>query len=335
MPDIIKITPIEDVFSITWNLHKRCNNNCMYCGEFLHDNVSPVKSLETLQQYWIQVFEKTKHIGKPYKISFTGGEPTINKNFLPFVEWLKLHYSQYLNSVRLTSNGTASANYYVKLFEHLSSLTLSTHTESFNFEKFTQSALTCHQYAQSNPDKFFMVNIMEEYWAVDIIKQLIDFFRQHNIKFSLNKINYHRKGSRTFPIFIKDRVPTPRPDLEYDSNYTQTVHKQLQEYAGLTDIPEDEFYNITVDYSDGSSIKTYATRLNFLGLNKFQGWKCHAGLYRINIGSSGTVYDGECYNEILGSLEDNTFQLRNTPGICLQKNCTGNPDDIMIPKSLT
>ena len=92
---IISLTPIEEVFSITWNLHKRCNNDCMYCGDFLHDQVSPVSSLETLQGHWQQIFEKTKHIGRLYKISFTGGEPVINKNFMPFVSWLRENYGEH------------------------------------------------------------------------------------------------------------------------------------------------------------------------------------------------------------------------------------------------
>jgi organic radical activating enzyme len=330
---IVKITPIDEVFSITWNLHKRCNNDCMYCGEFLHDSISPVKSLEELQSQWKQIFEKTRHIGRKYKVSFTGGEPVINKNFMPLVGWLQQNYSPYLDSLRLTSNGTASKEYYLKIFKDLVSLTLSTHTESFNIDRFIDTAVACNQYAKQHPEKSFMVNIMEEYWALDIIKQLIDRLQQHQIRFSINKINYHRTGNRSYPIFIVNKQPVPRTDLAYSDQIIEQVHQQIQEHANLKNIPKDEFYNIEIEYEDGSTIKTYATRLNFLGLNKFKGWSCHAGLYRLNIASTGEVFDGECYNQSLGHLSDASFQLRTEPGVCKLKKCTGNPDDIMVLKT--
>lgn len=332
---IVKITPIEDVFAITWNLHKRCNNDCMYCGEFLHDATSPVKSLEQLQSDWIQVYEKTKHVGKKYRISFTGGEPVINKNFMPFVHWLHENYNQYFNSMRLTSNGTASKEYYLKIFKDLTSITLSTHTESsvFDVDRFVDIAVACNAFAQQYPEKSFMVNIMEEYWAVDTIKQLIDKLKHHNIRFSINRINYHRSGSRKYPVFIVNKQSVARPDLGHSDQVVEQAHKQIQDYIDLKSIPQDEFYNVEVEYDDGSTIKTYATRLNFLELNKFKGWTCYAGYYRINIASTGEVFDGECYNQSLGNLVDRSFQLRTGPGLCRLDRCTGNPDDIMINKN--
>ena len=335
MSAIVKITPIENVFSITWNLHKRCNNDCMYCGEFLHDATSPVKSLEQLQSDWLQVFDKTKHLNMKYKISFTGGEPVINKNFMPFVHWLQKNYSTYLNSVRLTSNGTASKDYYLKIFQDLTSITLSTQTESFMFDvdRMVDIAVACDGFAKQHPEKFFMVNIMEEYWALDTIKKLIDKLKQNNIRFSLNRINYHRAGNRSYPIFTqKNKQTVHRNDLLYSAEIVEKVHQEIQEYVNLKSIPQDEFYNVEIGYEDGSTAKTYATRLNFLNLNRFKDWHCYAGVHRINIASTGEVFVGECYNESLGSLADNSFQLRTTPGICVQDKCTGNPDDIMIPK---
>lgn len=305
----------------------------MYCGEFLHDNVSPVKSLEELQQYWTQVFEKTKHLDKRYKISFTGGEVTINKNFKPFVHWLKENFAEQLDSVRLTSNGSASKNYYLGVLEDLSSLTLSTHSESMDVDAFIDKAIACNDFVKQNPSKFFMVNIMEEYWAVDTIKRLVDAFNANGIRFSINKIDYSRKGARNFPIFVANRVRTPRHDLEFSQDKIDQAHKTIQDYVNIHTIPRDEFYNITVEYDNGETDQTYATRLNFLKLNCFTGWNCYAGAYRINIASNGQVYSGECYNDDLGSLVDGSFQIRSEPTICKLATCTGNPDDIMMHKS--
>jgi hypothetical protein len=44
-----------------------------------------------------------------YKIAFTGGEVTANKDFLPFLEWLRDNYNKYLSQLLITTNGSATA----------------------------------------------------------------------------------------------------------------------------------------------------------------------------------------------------------------------------------
>ena len=114
MTKIISVRPTEEYFSLTWRIDIRCNYDCMYCSPEWHDSSSRFKSLEELQNAWLTIFDKTKNLNLPYKISFTGGELTANKNFLPFVTWLKNNYSEYLFKVLATTNGSASTGYYQK-----------------------------------------------------------------------------------------------------------------------------------------------------------------------------------------------------------------------------
>ena len=55
----------------------------MYCPPDLHDSTSRPHDLATMQQVWQNIYNKSKHKNLPYKIVFTGGEVTANKNFLP------------------------------------------------------------------------------------------------------------------------------------------------------------------------------------------------------------------------------------------------------------
>ena len=119
MTKIIKITPVEDTFTVTWTMHVRCNYDCMYCPPSRHDDYSELPSLENLQSKWQQIYDKTSHIGRPYKIVLSGGEPTANKNLLPFVVWLRTTFKEKIHSIGMVSNGSASANHYLKLFEYL------------------------------------------------------------------------------------------------------------------------------------------------------------------------------------------------------------------------
>ena len=331
-PKIVNITPTDNVFSITWNMHKRCNNDCMYCGSALHDNFSPVRPLAELQQHWLQIFDKTQHHGLKYKISITGGEAVINKDFRPFVDWLTDHYKDHIHAIGATSNGTSSKHYYLGLLEKLTFLTLSTHTESMVVDRFVETAIACNAYTQVTPGKFFMINIMEEYWAVETVKHLIDVCKQHGIRYSINRIDYNRVGSKQYPVFVIGKQLIPRPDLPKTASAIESAHAEIQAYANLHRVPEDHYYNVKIDYDDQTSVKTYATRLKFLGLDNFQGWKCSAGFKRISIQPDTSVYSGECNNRFLGKLSDNSFQLLQAPDLCQQVRCTGNPDDLMINK---
>ena len=195
---IIKVEPTDKYFSITWMTGKRCNYDCMYCPSEIHDNVSICHDLETMQTAWHNIYSKTKHLGLKYKIGFTGGEPTVNKNFLPFITWLRSNYKDNIAMLLVTSNGSAGLNYYKRLAGLVEAITFSTHSEYMNEQVFFNKVKTLDK-IMVRPVKSFHVNIMNEYWNQDRIllyKKLLD---QHNISHSVNEIKYSRQ-TRTFVI---------------------------------------------------------------------------------------------------------------------------------------
>ena len=312
-------------------MNLRCNNDCMYCG-VRHDNHSALPSLERLQTHWKKVFEKSQHLGLKYKLAITGGEVTINKNFLPFIEWLNENYSDYLGPVGLTTNARASKNYYLKLFKQLKFISFSTHTESLDLDAFFDTALAMHKFAAFRKDKFFMINIMEEYWAEEKMKKIIDFCHRYKIFYSVGRIDYGREGIRKYPVFKIKNVTEERPDLEYTPERDEATHRAIQDYIRTYQLPEEHHNNIIVHYADGTSIKTYATRLKFLGLDKFYNWPCDAGIARMSIHPNGDVYSAECDNDYMGNLDNDTFELFTEPKPCKFATCTNNPDNLMVDK---
>jgi MoaA/NifB/PqqE/SkfB family radical SAM enzyme len=156
--------------------------------------------LDKLQEYWTRLYEKTNHLNKPYKISFTGGEVTINKDFIPFLDWLRYNYGDKIAQMGVTTNGSASTSYYLKLFDYVNFISFSTHTEHINEEKFFDTANACNQYARKNHGKSFMVNIMEEFWATEKIEEYKKRCKEYDIDFSISKIEYSYK-TRDIPIF--------------------------------------------------------------------------------------------------------------------------------------
>lgn len=189
MEKIISVRPVPEYFSITWMLGSRCNYDCMYCPTELHDSTSRPHDLATMQQVWLNIYEKTRDKNLPYKISFTGGEVTANKNFLPLVQWLRNTYTD-IAMILLTTNGSASQRYYQELSQHVESISFSTHSEFMDEKKFFNTVRAVDQ-LMTRPKKSVHVNIMDEYWnqhRIDMYKKWLD---QHNISYSVNSIDYN------------------------------------------------------------------------------------------------------------------------------------------------
>ena len=188
---IISVTPIEDYFSITWRLGLFCNYDCMYCSEEWHDTTSTPHDLETLKTAWTNIYNKSKHLNLKYKISFTGGEVTANKSFLPFLKWLRDNFDC-IGQILVTSNGSASLNYYLKLCKNIECLSLSTHSEYMDEKEFFTKCKELNK-TMRRPIKSFHVNIMNEYWNENRIIKYKEFLNKNKITYSINEIDYSLK----------------------------------------------------------------------------------------------------------------------------------------------
>ena len=207
MNKIIRISPAEEnLFLVSWIIHLNCNYDCMFCPPDRHSDETDMKSLEDLKRYWQEIFEKTSHLNKLYKLSISGGEPTVNKNLIPFLEWLRSEYSQYFKMIGITTNGSASAQYYLKLFSLVDFIAFSTHSEHMQVDRFFDSAKELSKYAQKN-NKSFNVNIMQEFWATDAIADYVARCKKDGIYHSFSIIDY-KKQTRTIPIFKNKKDDT-------------------------------------------------------------------------------------------------------------------------------
>ncbi len=200
MSKIIKITPFEDAFIISWIMHLRCNYDCMYCPESRHNSNGSMKNLDELKSYWLEIYNKTKHLNKKYKLQLTGGEVTVNKNFMPFVEYLRNDFGDQFSHLGMNSNGSASTDYYIRAFKYVDSIAFSTHTEHMNVEKFFNTVKTCSDYVRNIPGKSCHVNIMDEYWAKDQIEKFVQLCQEYRIFYSMSPIDYSLQ-TRDYPIF--------------------------------------------------------------------------------------------------------------------------------------
>jgi len=193
---IIRLEPIENAIIFTWMIGARCNYDCMYCPSWSHNDERPHHTFEDLKTVWSNFYSATRDKNLPYRISFTGGEVTANKNFLPLIEFLR----QQNVSIRMLviTNGSASKRYYQRLAALVDSISFSTHSEFFDEQKFFEKVFLIDQ-QMIRPEKSVHVNIMNEYWnqdRIDLYKQLLD---DRGVSYSVNTIDYSAK-IRDFPV---------------------------------------------------------------------------------------------------------------------------------------
>jgi hypothetical protein len=171
----------------------------MYCSTELHNSNGEITSLDKLKNYWGQLYEKTKHRNKKYNLQLGGGEPTVNKNLIPFLQWLNENYNNEVAYIGLVSNGSASKKYYLNLFNYISGLTFSTHTEHMIEDKFFDTAIACAKYAVYN-NKLFELSIMDEPWAKEDIKRFVSKCEKLRINYAIYNIDMSLR-TRDYPIF--------------------------------------------------------------------------------------------------------------------------------------
>jgi MoaA/NifB/PqqE/SkfB family radical SAM enzyme len=209
--NIIKVEPTNLTFAVTWFLGLRCNFDCMYCPEKFHNLTDANLTLLELQTRWKIIFAKTQKRGLKYKLSFTGGEVTVNKNFLTFLRWLDTTYKDYISEIGFTTNGSAPQQYYLDAMsiESISFISFSIHSEFFNERKFFKTIVAVNQQSKLL-NKSIHVNVMNEYWNVDRINVYCNFLKTHGINHSLNDIDYSFK--------IRDTIKINSSKQEFDFN---------------------------------------------------------------------------------------------------------------------
>lgn len=183
-----------NVFQVTWDLGRRCNYDCSYCPTHRHDNFSPHASLEDLIKNSDFVLEyinlyMTYRNYKRASISFTGGEPTVNPNFIPFIKYLKDTYNEkykdkYDCTFALTSNGAMSEKMANQIMNNLNHITISYHAEADDYLK-NQVKDRMVQFATFGPEKkcTLSINVMFHAGYFDECKDVCSFLDSKNIKY--------------------------------------------------------------------------------------------------------------------------------------------------------
>jgi MoaA/NifB/PqqE/SkfB family radical SAM enzyme len=290
------------VFQVTWDTGRRCNYDCSYCPAHRHDNFSAHATLESLKNNvdflyeYIDLYMSHRKF-KEVNIGFTGGEPTVNPNFIPFLKYLKNEYEEkYADKwhcgFALTTNGAMSKKMASAVMENFGHATVSYHAES-NDKLKQQVRDRILQFHNDGPDYNFTlsVNVMFHAAYFDECKELCDFLHKNNIKYVPRIIGEEPDSASDFAHRYTDE------QLDYMKNYWKYKNAELNNESETADRlratgePTNEAKKLGLKIgrpccgsremclSSGAESK----KSTFVDFREFKGWHCSVNWFFLHL----------------------------------------------------
>ena len=189
--NITSITPISKNFKISWDIELACNYDCSYCFPNRHTYVQSEKlSLKTateLKEYWKILYNAIVEVDpfRKIEVRLGGGEPTLNKNLIELIQNIQ-GYENVIN-IGVATNGSASTSFYLQLIPHLTSLSISLHSEFFNEKRLFNTIRKCVRHPRIQSQECLLhIFIMNE--PNERIKLYENFCIEHNIYYTIQNI---------------------------------------------------------------------------------------------------------------------------------------------------
>lgn len=285
---MFKITsawPHQDQIKVEWNLGKRCNYDCSYCPDSIHDNYSPHTDINILER----TVDRLVELGKPLRISLTGGEPAVHPDIEDLFDYFKRKSIFWVN---LTTNGTRPAKWYLDhemFFNHL--------VFSLHFEHDWQRVLRTINEFYDATERDFFVNVMAHHDYMKDVRFVVERLKDVGIKYAVRRIRWTEGDHNIFD------------DMRYDGKDLEWLI--AQDATAMPNVSVDDEYVV------------HANDIIKKKQNQFKGWTCNAGIESLMINWDGEVHRATCrVGGSLGNIYDGTFVLPINPVICTRDWCT-------------
>lgn len=275
--------PHQSSIKIEWNLGKRCNYDCSYCPSSIHDNSSPHTDIEILKR----AVDKLVTLGKPIRLSFTGGEPTVHPKFKELIQYCN-HVG--VSWISVTTNGTLPYEFYATL--DVDQLVFSIHLE-YDWKRV-----------------FNTVESMVDLTKVQVVAQIM---AHHDYMDAAVQLRARCLSAQIPNTVRRIRWTEGDHDLFDDMKYHPDDLNWLKEQEATVE------GNCVID--DREVI--HANDVIKLHLNKFKGWDCNAGIESLMVNWDGDVHRATCrVGGSLGNIYSGTFEVPQDPVVCDRNFCT-------------
>lgn len=275
--------PHQGSIKVEWNLGKRCNYDCSYCPSAIHDNTSPHTDIEVLKT----AIDKLVTLGKPIRLSFTGGEPCVHPKFQELLMYAR---HKGVSWISVTTNGTRPYEFYRIL--PVDQYVFSIHLEY----EWMRVVNTITKLADETKFKLIgQIMAHHDYMPhAMIVKGMLD---KETIPNTVRRIRWTEGDHDLFD------------DMRYHPDDLKWIKDQEATIQG----------NCVID---GEKI-LHANDIIKLHLNKYKGWTCNAGLESLMINWDGDVHRATCrVGGSLGNIYEGTFEQPVDPITCDRNFCT-------------
>ena len=272
---------------VEWNIGKRCNYDCSYCPSLIHDNTSPHTDIEVLKS----AIDQLSTLGKPVRLSFTGGEPCVHPKFDELVRYAKY---KGISWISVTTNGTRPYEYYA-------SLPVDQYVFSIHLEYDWRRVFNTIESMVDLSDKKIIAQIMAHHDYMEAVMQLRTRCQLAEIPNTVRRIRWTEGDHDLFD------------DMRYHPNDLNWIKEQDATIQGNCVIDDREIIH------SNDVIK--------LHLNKYKGWSCNAGIESLMINWDGEVHRATCrVGGSLGNIYLGSFNQPEDPIICDRNFCTCSSD---------
>ena len=291
---------------IEWNMGRRCNFDCSYCGADLHDNTSKHLAFENFDSAvrTMREFYSDKQI----RMSLTGGEPFVHPRI---IEILELFPKYGVDEVSTITNGSLPLEKYQRALELIDNLIFSWHFEFLRVDHM--------KHVLSNLDrKQVKVHLMYLPGKLEEIKGVVDWLQDNGVKYNVRRI----------------RPMTNRQTGEFNPPYASGMKFEGVQWGGAEGYYSNEELEYLNSFNKAGTAEmncelftkdtSWLDNVNTLTKNKwntFKRWKCMAGIETLMIDNDGSVYRATCkQGGVLGNIETG-FTLEDDPVICAKQWC--------------
>ena len=290
---------------IEWNMGRRCNFDCSYCGADLHDNTSKHMPIEKFE-YAVSTMREF-YSDKQIRMSLTGGEPFVHPKILQILE---LFPKYGVDEVSTITNGSLPLDKYQRALELIDNLIFSWHFEFLRVDHMKHVLNNLNR-------KQVKVHLMYLPGKLEEIRGVVDWLQDNNVKYNVRRIR---------PMTNKNR--------EFNPPYASGMKFEGIQWGGAEGYYSDAEleYLSTFDKAGTAEMncelftrdESWLDNVNTLTKNKwntFKRWKCMAGIETLMIDNDGSVYRATCkQGGVLGNIETG-FTLEDDPVICAKQWC--------------
>jgi MoaA/NifB/PqqE/SkfB family radical SAM enzyme len=226
-------------------------------------------------------------LGKPIRLSFTGGEPCVHPKFPELIKYCK-HVG--ISWISVTTNGTLPYEFYA-------SLPVDQYVFSLHMEYDWKRVFNTVESVVDLTGVKVIAQIMAHHNHMDSVMQLRARCLLAHIPNTVRRIRWTEGDRDLFD------------DMRYNANDLTWLKEQEATVQG----------NCVID--DTQII--HANDVIKLHLNKYKDWSCNAGLESLMINWDGEVHRATCrVGGSLGNIYEGTFLQPVDPVICDRNFCT-------------